>query len=170
MSWIFCLKGYEIGLNNIYKISWVCINQCLERRIRNIKMPKLNCVSWIIYLQGYEIGLYQLNNIYKISCVCINQCLERRLRDFKMPKLNCVSSIFYSKNMRSVYTNWIISNILLQKNYILTISFLNKNHILPIYIIKKDICIYVAFSQPNGWTDELKFFVDTHGLTWGAIG
>ena len=45
----------------------VCINQCLERRIRDFKIRNLNCVSWIFYLQGYEIGLYQMNIIYKIS-------------------------------------------------------------------------------------------------------
>ena len=46
-------------------------------------------------------------------------------------------------------------------------GFLSDPFLGSIYIIKQDIRIYVPYSRPNGWTDGLKFFVDTHG--WPGV-
>ena len=49
--------------------------------------------------------------------------------------------------------------------------YITHNYII-IYILKQDIiCIYVAYSRPNGCTgpNGLKFFVDTHGWPGGVF-
>ena len=52
------------------------------------------------------------------------------------------------------------------------IIFQSTNRSKKIYLIKQGIglCIYVAYSRPNGWNDGLKFFVDTHGWSGSVKG
>ena len=117
---------------------------------------KLGIIFTYIYIQktrySYKCSLYLAKQLDRMHCIFFVDT-HGLLGNKGMSQVK-KCRIFFLQNF--IYFYFFSSNSLFKKK----ISFFSMDNARPFsqYIIKQDICIYIPYSWPNGWTEWAEIF------------